>query len=72
MLLDAGKIDAHLISANAIMIAEEGPAVSPYNENPEVRQLFLDTVEAFGYGQMDAATAADEIVNGVSDITAGF
>lgn len=72
MLLDAGRIDQNLIAANAIMVAEEGPAVSPHNENPEVRQLFLDTVEAFGYGQIDAATAADEIVNGVSDIAAGF
>lgn len=72
MLLDAGKIDPNLIAANKIMVGEEGPAVSPYNENPEVRQVFLDTVEAFGYGQMDAASAAEEIVYGVSDITAGF
>ncbi|MBP7003381.1 ABC transporter substrate-binding protein [Amaricoccus sp.] len=72
MLLDAGKIDPNLIEANAIMVAEEGPAVSPYNENPEIRQVFLDTVEAFGYGQMDAAAAAEEIVYDVSDITAGF
>lgn len=72
MLLDAGKVDPNLITANEIMLSEEGPAVSPYSENPEVRQIFLDTVEAFGYGQIDAPTAAGEIVDGISDVTAGF
>jgi oligogalacturonide transport system substrate-binding protein len=72
MLLDADKVDSNLIAANEIMLSEEGPAVSPYNEDPEVRQVFLDTVEAFGYGQIDAVTAAEELVYGIGDVTAGF
>ncbi len=72
MLLDAGKIDPNLMKANEIMLAEDGPAVSPYSENPEVRQVFLDNVEAFAYGQVDAAAAAEEIIYGIDDVTAGF
>ena len=72
MLLDGGKIDPTLVEANKIMVGDEGPAVSPHSENPAVREVFLDTIEAFAYGQIDAATAADEIIYGIDDVTAGL
>jgi len=72
MLLDGGKIDPTLVAANEIMVGDEGPAVSPHSENPAVREVFLDTIEAFAYGQIDAATAADEIIYGIDDVTAGL
>jgi oligogalacturonide transport system substrate-binding protein len=65
-LLDSGKISAQLVEANSFVMAASGPTVSPYNEDPEVRDIFQSTLEEFAYGQIDAATAAQTIIDGVN------
>ena len=59
-------------AANAIVIAASGPTVSPFNENPEARAVFLDTLEEYAYGQIDANDAASQIIDGVNDVLAKF
>ncbi|GGB46731.1 sugar ABC transporter substrate-binding protein [Roseibium aquae] len=66
-LIEAGAIKPILKQANDIIMASTGPAVSPFNEHPDVRTVFLDALEMFAYGQIDAETAAQEIVDGVND-----
>lgn len=63
----AGAIEPALAEANAIVMAGTGPNVSPLNEHPEVRSIFLDTLEAYAYGQMDAETAAQDIIEGINE-----
>ena len=46
-----GKIDPTLKAANDIVMAATGPTVSPYNEDPTVRDVFQSTLEEFAYGQ---------------------
>jgi oligogalacturonide transport system substrate-binding protein len=58
--------------ANAMVMAASGPPVSPFNENPEARAVFLDTLEEYAYGQLDAKEAAEQIVDGVNDVLAKF
>lgn len=71
-LLDAGVIEPELAAANAIIIAGTGPTVSPLNEHPEVRAVFIDTLEQYAYGQMTSAEAAEEIIDGVNDVLKKF
>lgn len=58
--------------ANAIVMASSGPTVSPFNENPEIRGIFLDTLEEYAYGQLDAQEASEQIIDGVNDVLAEF
>ncbi|MEH0072297.1 hypothetical protein V6L77_21790 [Pannonibacter sp. Pt2-lr] len=67
-LSDAGSVEMELIAANAIITAGTGPTVSPFNEHPEVRSLFIDTLEEFSYGMLDAEGAAEQIIEGVNDV----
>jgi len=64
--------DAEVREANAIVMASSGPTVSPFNENPEIRGIFLDTLEEYAYGQLDAQQAAEQIIDGVNDVLAEF
>lgn len=48
----------------------EGPAVSAFNEHPDVREIFKDTLEAHAYGQISSADAAQEIIDGINDVLA--
>ncbi|MCX2725224.1 ABC transporter substrate-binding protein [Roseibium salinum] len=66
-LKEAGSIKPELAQANAIIMAASGPTVSPLNEHPDVRTIFLDTLEVYAYGQIDAATAAEEIIAGINE-----
>jgi len=66
-LKEAGGIKPELAEANAIIMAADGPTVSPLNEHPEVRNVFLDTLELYSYGQIDANGAAEEIIAGVNE-----
>lgn len=58
--------------ANAMVMAASGPSVSPFNENPEIRSVFLDTLEEYAYGQLDAKAAAEQIIDGTNDMLAKF
>lgn len=64
--------DAEVREANAIVMASSGPTVSPFNENPEIRGIFLDTLEEYAYRQLDAQQAAEQIIDGVNDVLAEF
>ncbi|MHA7776769.1 ABC transporter substrate-binding protein [Roseibium sp. M-1] len=63
----AGSIKPELAEANEIIMAASGPTVSPLNEHPEVRTVFLDTLELYAYGQIDAEAAAEEIIAGINE-----
>ncbi len=71
-LAEAGKVNANIAAANAIAMAASGPNVSPFNEHPEIRGLFIDTLEEFAYGQISAADAAEVIIEGANDVLAQF
>lgn len=59
-------------AANAIVMAATGPTVSPFNEHPEIRAAFIDTLEEYAYGQIDAADAAAQIIDTVNDVLVKF
>ena len=62
-----GKINATLKAANDIVMASTGPGVSPYNEDPQVRDTFQSILEEFAYGQMSAMEAAETIIEGINE-----
>lgn len=62
-----GKIDPVLKAANDIVMAGAGPIVSPFNEDPQVRDTFQSILEEFAYGQLSAAEAADAIIEGINE-----
>ncbi|HEV7320834.1 MAG TPA: ABC transporter substrate-binding protein [Ensifer sp.] len=66
------KGEPEVRAANAIVIAASGPAVSPFNEHPEVRAAFIDTLEEYAYGQLKADEAAVQIIDTVNDVLAEF
>ncbi|UFM64192.1 ABC transporter substrate-binding protein [Paracoccus sp. MA] len=63
-----GKGDPNVAAANAIAMAASGPTISPFNEHPEVRGNFIDTLEEYAYGQIDALDAAQQIIDGTNDV----
>lgn len=65
-LAEGGAMDPTLIAANEIVMDGEGPAVSPFNEHPAVREVFTDALELFAYGEISAAEAAAEIIEGIN------
>lgn len=71
-LADSGAINPQLLAANRIVMEAKGPTVSPFNEHPEVREIFQDTLEAHAYGQISAADAAVEIIEGVNGVLEKF
>lgn len=71
-LQEQGKVNPNVLAANAIVMAADGPVVSPFNEHPEVRGNFLDTLEQFAYGQIDAKAAAQQIIDGTNDVLVKF
>lgn len=66
------KGEPEVRAANALVMAASGPTVSPFNEHPEIRGIFLDTLEEYAYGQIDAKAAAEQIIEGVNDALAKF
>ncbi len=68
----AGKVDPAIAAANAIAMAATGPTISPFNEHTEVRGNFIDTLEEYSYGQIDALDAAQQIIDGTNDVLAEY
>lgn len=66
-LLDADAIKQIQIDAQARVINAEGPAIHPMMEFPDVRSAMEDNLELFAYGEIDAATAADEMIMAISE-----
>jgi oligogalacturonide transport system substrate-binding protein len=67
-----GKVDPMVKAANDIAMAADGPVISPFNEHPEIRGLFLDTLEEYAYGMIDAPTAAQAVIDGANATLAKF
>lgn len=68
----AGQGEPEVRAANAIVLESTGPVVSPFNEHPEIRGIFIDTLEEYAYGQIDAEGAAEQIIDGTNDVLADF
>ena len=66
-LTEAGAIPASLLDASKIVAESDGPAVSPLNENPAIRDFFEEVIEQFAYKQISAADAAAELIDGLND-----
>lgn len=66
-LLDADAIKQVQIDAQAKVIAAEGPAIHPMMEFPTVRSALVDNLELFAYGEIDAETAADEMIYAIEE-----
>lgn len=64
----SGDIKGPVAEANAIVMATDGPAVTPFDEDPRVRDVFQSTLEAVAYDQMTAADAAAEMIDQWNDI----
>ncbi|WP_159587462.1 ABC transporter substrate-binding protein [Chelativorans xinjiangense] len=71
-LAEGGAINPRLLEAHKLVIEAKGPTVSPFNEHPEVREIFKDTLEEFAYGNISAADASTEIIEGVNGVLAKF
>lgn len=69
-LTDAGKLSPELIAATEIVATSTGPAVSPVNEHPAVRDAFQSAIEEFAYGQVTAEEAAAMIIKDIQRATA--
>ncbi|SMY07579.1 ABC transporter substrate-binding protein [Flavimaricola marinus] len=61
-LLDTGAIEQIQVDAQNMVLAAEAPAISPFNEDPDVRAGIEDTLELFAYGELDSAEAAEELL----------
>ena len=61
-LLASGGIQQIQVDAQDMVMSAVAPAISPYNEDPDVRAGIEDTLELFAYGELDSAEAAEEIL----------
>ncbi|AUH34348.1 ABC transporter substrate-binding protein [Paracoccus tegillarcae] len=61
-LLETGGIEQIQVDAQDMVMAAEAPAISPFNEDPDVRAGIEDTLELFAYGELDSAEASEEIL----------
>ncbi len=59
-------------AANEIVMKASGPTVSPFNENPVIRGIIIDTLEEYAYEQIDEMEAAEQIIEGVNDALKKF
>jgi len=66
-LLSSGSIKKLQIEAQARVISAEGPAIHPMMEFPDVRSAMQDNLELFAYGEVDAATAADDMIYAIEE-----
>ena len=67
-LRSASAIAPEQAAAQARVMQAEGPAIHPFMEHPDVRGAMEENLEAFAYGQIDAATAADEILYAIDEV----
>lgn len=66
-LLSADAIQDVQIEAQAKVINAEGPAIHPMMEFPSVRSAMVDNLELFAYGEIDAETAAEEMIFAIQE-----
>ncbi len=68
----AGKMTPEVVAANEIVMASSGPVVSPFNEHTEIRGTFIDTLEEYAYGQIEALEAAEQIIDEANDVLSEY
>jgi len=66
-LLEASAIQPIQIKAQAKVIEAQGPGIHPMMEFPSVRSAMTDNLELYAYGEIDAATAADEMIYAINE-----
>lgn len=66
-LVADGVISPEQIEAQDLVLGAEGPRIHPIMEHPDVQSVMQDTLEQFAYGEIDAATAAEDIVYGIEE-----
>lgn len=66
-LLSADAIKPVQIDAQAKVIAADGPAIHPMMEFPSIRSALKDNLELFAYGEVDAETAAEEMMLAIEE-----
>ncbi|PRY77698.1 oligogalacturonide transport system substrate-binding protein [Yoonia maritima] len=67
LLSDAGAIAPEQSAAQQLVLDAEGPAIHPFMEHPDVRSAMSDNLELFAYGEIDAETAADDMLYGINE-----
>lgn len=70
-LLETGAIEQIQVDSQDMLMASNAPAVSPFNEDPDVRAGIEDTLEYFAYGDLDSAEASEEILMLVEEALEG-
>ncbi len=65
-LTEAGRLSPELLEAAKIVSEASGPAVSPLNEHPAVREALNDAIEEMAYGQISPEEAASTIIRSVN------
>ena len=70
LLSDAGAIKPEQTAAQQLVLDAEGPAIHPFMEHPDVRSAMTDNLELFAYGEIDAETAADDMLYGIEEALA--
>ena len=71
-LVAANAFEPMQIQAQEMVLDATGPAISPYMEDQDVRAAIEENLELFAYGEVDAETAADDILYGVQDFLDGL
>ncbi len=65
-LAEAGAISDVIAGANEIVMSSSGPQVHPTVEHPDVKEIFRTFVEAYALGEIDADTAASQIIENIN------
>ncbi|EPX75474.1 ABC transporter substrate-binding protein [Salipiger mucosus] len=71
-LIEAGMVKPEIVKAHEIAMEATGPAISPFNEHPELRGAFIDTLEEYSYGMIDAQDAAEVIIDEANSVLEDF
>lgn len=58
----ANKIGGPVADANATVMSTDGPAVTPFDENPRIRELFMTALETVAYGQAKPKEVAKDLI----------
>ena len=65
-------IKPEIVKAHEIAMEASGPAISPFNEHPELRGAFIDALEEYSYEMIDEDEAAEAIIDAANDVLSDF
>lgn len=66
-LLSDNAIKQVQLDAQNMVLDAKGPAIHPYMEHNDVRNAMKDALELYAYGEIDAKTAAQEMMANIND-----